>query len=144
MDGETVVEPGYYWNVKLKKLARLGVGEKLPKKVGPWEMVAREGEMSSSEVARRLFDRYPEMSINEFTYTTTSPLPRRLPMGDRPMLSPRWALALGFAGVFALGACLTWWFSQRNAPPRIRWERWDDPPTKRAMLEKELRKAAIP
>src|SRR4051794_9901023 len=86
MDAETVVEPGYYWNLHLRKLARLQIGEKLPYGVGPWEMVAGEGQLSSSQVARLLFDRYPKMNVNDFTYTTTSPLPRRLPMGDRPRI----------------------------------------------------------
>lgn len=94
IDAETVRTPGYYWNENLRKLARLQVGEKLPRHVGPWEFVAREHEGSSSEITRRLFDRYPGMDVNDFTYTTTSPLPRRLPMGDPPPRRPAWRRAV--------------------------------------------------
>ena len=111
VDAETVVEPGYYWNERLKKLARLSIGEKLPHGVGPWEMVARQGEMSSSQVARAIFDRYPHLNVNEFTYTTTSPLPRRLPMGD-PLVRRRGLVFMGAVGVFALGAAAGWWLSR--------------------------------
>ena len=100
LDGETVVEPGYYWNERLRKLARLQIGEKLPRRVGPWEMLAAEGEMSSSQVARMIFDRYPGLTVNEFTYTTTSPLNRRLPMGDpvpRSLVGGLVAFAVGLA-----------------------------------------------
>ncbi len=100
VDAETVRTPGYYWNERLKKLARLGPGEKLPHGVGPWELVSHEHEGSSSQVARRIFDRHPGLDINDFTYTTTSPLPRRLPMGDPPRRRPLLAISL-FLGVGA-------------------------------------------
>jgi hypothetical protein len=100
VEADRVNTPGYYWSERLRKLARLQVGEKLPRGVGPWEFVAGEGEGSSSQVARRLFDRYPGMNVNEFTYTTTSPLARRLPMGDRPAAPSWWAWAsLGAAAL---------------------------------------------
>ncbi len=107
MDAETVVEPGYYWSERLRKLARLQIGEKLPRHVGPWEMVAPEGALSSSEVAREIFRRYPTLDINDFTYTTTSPLPRRLPMGDPPRARVTAGVAL------FLGGLLCGWFARR-------------------------------
>lgn len=114
LDGETVVEPGYYWNARLRKLARLQIGEKLPRRVGPWEMLAAEGEMSSSQVARMIFDRYPGLTVNDFTYTTTSPLNRRLPMGDPPQT--RLGRVIGLAiGAGLVGACLASW-SRRPSP----------------------------
>ena len=108
VDGETVVEPGYYWNERLRKLARLQVGEKLPRKGGPWEMIAAEGEMSSSQVARLIFDRHPHLTVNEFTYTTTSPLNRRLPIGDHPRQGPAvLAVILAFAAGWGAAAMLS-------------------------------------
>lgn len=105
VEADRVTEPGYYWSEQLRKLARLQIGEKLPRGVGPWEFVAKEGEGSSSQIARRLFDRYPGMQVNDFTYTTTSPLARRLPIGDRPIAMPsRWWLWVGAAAaVFLAG-----------------------------------------
>lgn len=103
LDAERVPRPGYYWNERLRKLARLGAGEKLPRNEG-WVFYAAEGEGSSSQIARRLFDSYPGMTTNEFTYTTTTPLGRRLPIGDHPKrLHPLPAFAAGFV----LGAVLT-------------------------------------
>lgn len=101
LDADPVERPGYYWNERLRKLARLQLGEKLPRQVGPWEFVAAEHEATSSQVARRLFDRYPGMTLDEFTYTTTTPLDRRLPIGDHP----RGAGKVGArAALLALGA----------------------------------------
>ena len=151
VDAETVVNPGYYWNERLKKLARLQAGEKLPNGVGPWEMVAHEGEASSSQVTRRLFDRYPGMNINEFTYTTTSPLPRRLPMGDPPTRVRRALLYAGFTGVFVAGAAAAWWLTkqldalhERQALAQLKKELLSKPkkerPWKPAYREVELRK----
>ncbi len=94
VDATTVRTPGYYWNERLKKLARLSAGEKLPHGVGPWQLIAHEHEGSSSEVTRRIFDRHPGLAINDFTYTTTSPLPRRLPMGDPPRRRPLAAVSV--------------------------------------------------
>ncbi len=99
---DPVKEAGYYWNERLSKLARLQVGEKLPRKPGHWELVAHEGEGSSSQVAGRLFQRYPGMSLNELTFTVRSPLGRRIPLGDRRAARAIWFLAAG-AAALALG-----------------------------------------
>lgn len=100
LDARTVTTPGYYWSEKWKKLARLSAGEKLPRQV-TWEFLAGEGEGSSSQIARRLFDRYPGMNVNEFTYTTTTPLDRRLKIGDPPTSGLKravtWAAVIGLA-----------------------------------------------
>lgn len=111
LDATPVTIPGYYWNEKWKKLARLGVGEKLPRVVD-WEFIAHETEASSSEVARRLFDRYPQMTKNEFTYTTTTPLDRRLPIGEPPRSTRAavgWTVATG-AVLIGVG----WWVRGRR------------------------------
>lgn len=111
LDATPVTVPGYYWNAKWKKLARLGVGEKLPRVVD-WEFIAHEREASSSEVARRLFDRYPQMTKNEFTYTTTTPLERRLPIGLPP---PSTAATVGWV-LLAASVCVGvgWWLGSRR------------------------------
>ena len=98
IEGKRVTVPGYYWNEKLSKLARLQVGEKLPRRPGKWEFIAHETDASSSEIARRLFDRYPKLDINDFTFTTRSPLGRRLPLGERPSKVMQLFKILGLVG----------------------------------------------
>lgn len=110
LDARPVTTPGYYWSAKWKKLARLSAGEKLPRHV-EWEFLAPDGEASSSQIARRLFDRYPSMDINEFTYTTTTPLDRRLKIGDPPVA--RWRTALQWAAVVGAAIALSRWWDRR-------------------------------
>ena len=84
LDAERVTQAGYYYNHKLVKLARLSVGEKLPNHVGPWEFVAPEHAMSSSQVVERLRRTYPELDLSRLTYTVRSPLDRRFALGEPP------------------------------------------------------------
>ena len=93
-----VVEPGYYFNEKLCKLARLHVGQSLPTKVGAWLFLANESEMTSSQVVRKLMDLRPDIDIQHLTYTVRSPLDRRLPLGEGPRA--RWLKRLAIAGAF--------------------------------------------
>lgn len=120
LDAERVPMRGYYWNERLKKLARLQPGEKLPRNRG-WVFFAGEHEGSSSEIARRLFDAYPEMQVNDFTYTTRTPLDRRLPIGDHPGERRRWTAFLAGmgAGAIALGLFL----SASSRRRRFEWRR---------------------
>ena len=111
LDARTVTTPGYYWSEKWKKLARLSAGEKLPRQVA-WEFLAGEGEGSSSQIARRLFDRYPDMDVNEFTYTTTTPLDRRLKIGDPP--ASRLSRAVRWGAVIGLAMLAGRWLSARK------------------------------
>lgn len=120
LDAERVPMPGYYWNERLKKLARLQPGEKLPRNDG-WIFFAAEHEGTSSEIARRLFDAYPDMTVNEFTYTTRTPLGRRLPIGDHPERVPPWtAFVAGVGAGVLLFAILRSWVA---APGRLGWTR---------------------
>ena len=81
---------GYYFNERLCKLARLQVGQKLPSKVGPWEFIAGEHEMTSSQVVRKLLDHKPGIDPQQLTYTVRSPLDRRRPLGEtKPSLFRR-------------------------------------------------------
>lgn len=111
LDADRVETPGYYWNERMLKLARLQAGEKLPRHVGRWEFIAHDRELTSSQVARIIFDRHPDLDVNDFTFTTTSPLDRRLPMGDR---APSGARALGvLAATFLSGLATGVWLSRR-------------------------------
>lgn len=120
LDAERVPMRGYYWNERLKKLARLQPGEKLPRNEG-WTFFAAEHEGTSSEIARRLFDAYPKMTVNEFTYTTRTPLDRRLPIGDHPQRIRPWTAFIAGLGVGALGLALARsWIAARG---RFGWMR---------------------
>jgi hypothetical protein len=93
VDAVRVTRAGYYFNPKLMKLARLSVGEKLPHHVGPWEFVAAEHELSSSEVVAALRHERPDLDFRKLTYTVRSPLERRFPIGPSPqLLLARYAL----------------------------------------------------
>lgn len=106
LDAVRVTQAGYYFNEKLMKLARLQVGEKLPNGVGPWEFLAADHVMSSSQVVDRLRKERPALEFDRLTYTVRSPLDRRLPLGDPPRLvwSRLAAVAVGF---LALGLFLS-------------------------------------
>jgi hypothetical protein len=84
LSAERVDKPGYYFNARLCKLARLQEGEKLPNKAGLWEFIAAEHEMTSSQVVRKLLDLKPGIDPQHLTYTVKSPLDRRLPLGEPP------------------------------------------------------------
>ena len=99
LTAERVEKPGYYFNAKLCKLARLDQGDKLPTKVGPWEFVADEHELSSSQVVRKLLDMKPGIDPQSLTYTVHSPLDR-LPIGEPT--SSHWFRKLVF-GVALIG-----------------------------------------
>lgn len=93
-----VEQPGYYFNEKLCKLARLHVGQKLPTKAGNWLYIAGESEMTSSQVVRKLMDMRPDVDIQHLTYTVRTPLDRRLPLGEPTR--GRWLKRLAFAAAF--------------------------------------------
>lgn len=102
LDASRITQAGYYFNEHLMKLARLSVGEKLPNHVGPWEFLAPEHAMSSSQVVDRLRRDRPHLDFSRLTYTVRSPLDRRLPLGTPPRIElARFAL-IGLACV-ALG-----------------------------------------
>lgn len=104
LDAVRVTQAGYYFNEKLMKLARLSVGEKLPNGVGPWEFIAVDHSMSSSQVVDRLRKDRPGLDFDRLTYTVRSPLDRRLPLGEPPQVrfAKMAAIAVGFlaAGLF--------------------------------------------
>ena len=99
---ERVERPGYYFNERLCKLARLHQGQKLPAKVGAWLFIADEDELTSSQVVRKLMDLRPDIDLDHLTYTVRSPLDRRLPLGDPPRR--RWLKRLAIAAaLLAIG-----------------------------------------
>jgi len=110
LKAERVERPGYYFNAKLVKLARLQEGEKLPLKVGPWEFIADDHEMTSSQVVRKLLDMKPGIDPQQLTYTVRSPLDRRFPIGEPP--KKQWLRTIMIAGVMIL---IGVWVGQRYA-----------------------------
>ena len=130
VDAMAVVQPGYYWSERLRKLARLQVGEKLPRHVGGWELIAKEGEATSSQVARRLFNRYPRMKgARLFTYTTTSPLAP--PPADKATGPPRRVLRYAGGDQRSSRSCRAfsrishrgWTTFERRPAPGVRFRR---------------------
>lgn len=100
LEAERIDRAGYYFNERLCKLARLHVGQKVPTKVGPWEFIAGEHEMTSSQVVRKLLDRKPGIDPQQLTYTVRSPLDRRLPLGEpKHGLLRRVLVTLAIAGL---------------------------------------------
>ena len=99
LSAERVERAGYYFNNELCKLARLHTGDKLPTKVGPWEFIAEEHEMSSSQVVRKLLDMKPLIDPQQLTYTVKSPLDRRLPLGEPKRRVARALFLIALAGV---------------------------------------------
>ena len=110
LTAERVERPGYYFNAKMCKLARLQEGEKLPTKVGMWEFIADEHEMTSSQVVRKLLDMKPGIDPQHLTYTVRSPLDRRLPLGEAP--KSKWLKRMMIAGVMILAGV---WLGQKYA-----------------------------
>lgn len=79
LEADPVLEHGYYYSARYRKLARLKPGDKLPRHMGPWEFIARDDEGSSSEVLERLRRRHPNLDPYRLTFTTSTPVdPRHL------------------------------------------------------------------
>ena len=97
LEADPVQQPGYYFSGKFNKLARLQLGEKLPRHMGPWEFVARDGEATSSQVLQRLKEAHPDLDAYRLTFTTTTPVDMQ------HMTAQRARRFLGYA-VFALAA----------------------------------------
>lgn len=70
---------GYYYAPRYHKLARLKLGDKLPRHMRPWEFVARDDEGSTSEILQRLRERHPDLDPYRLSYATSTPVdPSRL------------------------------------------------------------------
>ena len=74
LDADPVKTAGYYYSKRHEKLARLQVGEKLPRHMAPWEFIARDDEGTSSEIVARLRELHPELDPYKLSYTTTTPV----------------------------------------------------------------------
>ncbi len=71
---DPVMQHGYYYSKKFNKLARLKLGDKLPRHMGPWELIAEDGEGSSSEILQRLRDLHPDLDPYRLTFATSTPI----------------------------------------------------------------------
>lgn len=97
LDADPVQQPGYYFSQKYSKLARLQLGEKLPRHMGPWEFVARDGENTSSQVLQKLKEAHPDLDAYRISFTTTTPVDMQY------MTTQRLKRYVGYAA-FALAA----------------------------------------
>lgn len=91
---------GYWYSPKYRKLARLKLGDKLPRHMGPWEFLAGDDEGSTSEILQRLRDKYPGLDPYRLTYTTSTPVDPKRMASTRKMRKVGYLLS--FAGVVAL------------------------------------------
>ena len=110
-EGRRVDQAGYYFSLPLSKLARLGVGEKLPNRGGPWAFIAPEHAMTSSQAMQEVLRRFPEVERARLSYTVRTPLGTRFPLGETPrahlaalITAAAGALLLGWALGFSAGA----------------------------------------
>lgn len=65
---------GYYYSRKFNKLARLKVGDKLPRHMGPWEFIARDDQGTSSQILQLLRTMHPELDPYRLTFATSTPV----------------------------------------------------------------------
>lgn len=98
---DPVPTPGYFYAPRYRKLARLRMGDRLPRHMGPWEFVAPLDDGSSSEILQRLLDKYPDLDPYRLTYATSTPVdPLHLVRGRGRR---KWSYGLLFALTLGLG-----------------------------------------
>ncbi len=98
---DPVKQHGYYYSKKAHKLARLKVGDKLPRHMGPWEFIARDEEGTSSEILQRLRQMHPEVDPYKLSFATSTPVDMAH-MARQRMLR-RWGWFAAGAAALALG-----------------------------------------
>lgn len=74
LNADPVKQHGYYFSKRYRKLARLKVGDKLPRHMGPWEFIARDDEGTSSEILQRLRLLHPEVDPYRLSFSTSTPV----------------------------------------------------------------------
>lgn len=104
---------GYWYAPRYRKLARLKIGDKLPRHMGPWEFLARDDEGSTSEVLQRLRDKYPNLDPYRLSYTTSTPVDPMRMTSSRKMRKIRYLLA--FLAVASAGSLLLGNFPRRGS-----------------------------
>lgn len=109
--GDPVLQHGYYYSKKSNKLARLKVGDKLPRHMGPWEFIAGDREGSSSQILQRLRDRHPDLDPYRLSFATSTPIDLKHLARSRRRRLTRYVVA----GVLA-AAVGTWLLRKRLFP----------------------------
>lgn len=99
---DPVKQPGYYYSRKAHKLARLDVGDKLPRHMGPWEYIAREDEGTSSEILQRLRQMYPSIDPYRLSFATSTPIDIGYMARRRMARIGGWVVAAAAALAFGL------------------------------------------
>lgn len=74
IQGDPVEQHGYYYSKKFNKLARLKVGDKLPRHMAPWEFIARDDQGTSSQILQLLRQMHPELDPYRLTFATSTPV----------------------------------------------------------------------
>jgi len=108
MHADPVKQHGYYYSKKANKLARLKVGDKLPRHMGPWEFIARDDEGTSSEILQRLRRMHPEIDPYRLSFATSTPVDME------HLVRKRWMLQWGWIAAGALALGLGLWLGSRR------------------------------
>lgn len=74
VQGDPVEQHGYYYSGRFNKLARLKIGDKLPRHMGPWEFIARDDQGTSSQILQLLRTMHPELDPYRLTFATSTPV----------------------------------------------------------------------
>jgi len=90
--GDPVMTHGYYYSKKFNKLARLKVGDKLPRHMGPWELIASDQEGTSSQILQRLRSLYPDLDPYRLSFATSTPVDLQHLMRTRRAKLTRYAI----------------------------------------------------
>ncbi|AKU90047.1 hypothetical protein [Vulgatibacter incomptus] len=108
LHSDPVEQHGYYYSKKFNKLARLKVGDRLPRHMGPWEFIASDDAGSSSQVLQKLRHLHPTLDPYRLTFSTATPID----LGH--MARTRRARLVGY-GIIAAGAAgLGLFFARRR------------------------------
>lgn len=100
MHADPVKQHGYYYSKKFHKLARLKVGDKLPRHMGPWEFIARDDEGTSSEILQKLRQLHPDVDPYRLSFATSTPVDMQHMARARTMRKLGWgAIAFGALGL---------------------------------------------
>ncbi|HWV36976.1 MAG TPA: hypothetical protein VN033_00700 [Vulgatibacter sp.] len=102
VQGDPVRQHGYYYSSKFNKLARLKVGDKLPRHMGPWAFIARDDQGTSSEILQLLRRMHPELDPYRLTFATSTPIDMNHAANTRRVRLVGYAIVGAAAATFGL------------------------------------------